>query len=136
MADTITLTYTPSGGGPVTAQINILIEKGLTRPEKFRMYPAIQNSYLDGSSDTQYQAFIRSANIRTDVLTDAQLKNYIYWCLDNSRTIDYSIGGVTESGIVLNPSPDQETQRYDDFVGSPYIEFNIEEGVARTTFPV
>jgi len=135
MADTITLHYSV-GGTPTTSALPVLVEKGLTRAEKYSMYPAIVNEILDGSKETQYKAFIRSANIRTDVLTSEQMKDYLSWCLDNSRTIDYSIDGVSETGIVLVPSPDQEFSWYDDFKMTPYLEVNMAEGIARTSFPV
>lgn len=133
MADTITLNWTYSGSH--TSVLPVLVEKGLTRPEQYRYIPAIKNQYIDGSSENQYKAWIRKATWRTDVLTKQQLIDYQAWGLDNDRTIDYSIDGVTETGIILNPDPEQEIQRYDDFVGSPYIEVSMEEGIARTVWP-
>jgi hypothetical protein len=115
--------------------VNVLVEKGLSRAEKYTMYPQIMNDYLDGSKDTQYQAFIRQANIRTVALTDTQLQAFLYWTLDNDRLFDYDIQSVTESDLVLIPEPEQEAQWYDDCRLMPYVEFNVSEGSARTVWP-
>jgi hypothetical protein len=127
MAQTITLNYSST-----TTVIPILLEKGLTRAEHFSMYPEIVNQSLDGSKETQYKAFIRKSTIRTEPLTAAQLIAWVGWCQDNDRTIDYDIDGVTETDIVLIPESEQEVQWYDDFKFTPYLEVNMDEGIART----
>jgi hypothetical protein len=130
--DSITLKYNTS----LTCQIPIDKEKGLTRPEKFNLWPEVVNKCSDGSTGTQFKAFIRSIYLRTEVLTDAQILAYLYWCLDNNRLVDYTINGISESNLILVPQPQQELQRYDDFEGNPYLEINFDEGIARTAFPV
>ena len=135
MADTITLNFTPIGGAASTSILPVLLEKGLTRAEKYSMYPPIVNQALDGETKTQFKAFIRNCDLRTDSLTAQQLKDWLNWCLDNDRTIDYTIDGVTETGISLIPDTEQEVVWYDDFKETPYLEVNMNEGVARTSFP-
>lgn len=130
MADTIKLNYL-IGATPTTSILPVLIEKGLARAEKYRMYPPIINQALDGSQETQYKAFIRSMKLTTDILTSQQLTDYVNWYLDNARTIDYTIDGVTETGIIFIPPTEMEVLWYDDFKMSPYIEFDMEEGIAR-----
>jgi len=134
MANTITLNYTPSGGALTATAIPVLIEKGLTHAEKFAMWPPIINKALDGSCETQYRSFIRSLVLKTNALTDAQLIAYLNWCLDNSRTIDYSIDGISETGIVLIPEAEQELSRFNDCRLTPYLEITMAEGTARTAW--
>jgi hypothetical protein len=114
--------------------LNVLVEKGLTRAEKYSMWPEIVNKYIDGNSEPQYRAFIRSVNIRTVALTAAQLIAYLNWTLDNDRLVDYSIQSTTETDLILIPEVQQETQRYEDFRESPYLEVNFAEGTARTAW--
>lgn len=129
------MNFTPLGGSASTSVLPVLLEKGLTRAEFYSLYPNIVNQRLDGSMSTSYKAFIRKCNLKTDVLTSQQLIDYLNWCLDNARTVDYTIDGVSESSIVLIPEPDQEIQWFDDFKMNSYLEVNMSEGVARTSFP-
>ena len=117
------------------SDLPVLVEKGLTRAEKYSMYPAIVNEIIDGSKETRYKSFIRNANIRTDVLTSQQMKDYLSWCLDNNRLVDYTIDGISEYGISLIPLPDQEFSLYDDFKLTPFLEVSFAEGIARVSFP-
>lgn len=114
---------------------NIASEKGLHRADRFSMYPEIINQALDGSAQTQYKATIRKALLRTVALTDAQLKAYYYWTLDNDRLLDYDIYSVLEYDLVLIPPPEQEAPWYDDLVLTPYLELDMSEGIARTAWP-
>jgi hypothetical protein len=109
----------------------ILIEKGLTVAEKYGMFPQIVNEYVDGSKDTQYKALIRKMTLTTDVLVATQLSAYARWNLDNARLIDYDIDGVQETDLVFIPPSDQEVQWYDEFKMTPYLVFNMDEGIAR-----
>ena len=110
------------------------MEKGLTRAEFFNLFPQIVNKLLDGSTETQYMAFIRNLSLKTEILTDAQMVSYLLWCLDNNRTVDYTIDGITETGIKLVPEPEQEMQWHDDFKMTTYLEVKLCEGVARTAW--
>ncbi len=132
MADTITLVW--SGG---SSTLPVLIEKGLERPEKYSMYPPIHNQYTDGSSDQQYKAYIRSCNIKTNALTGQQLKDYLSYNLDNNHTLNYSIQGISETGLYFPSDPNQETVWLNDLKLSPGLEININEGICRTgSWPV
>ena len=113
----------------------VLIEKGLVRPEKFRFYPPIKNQYLDGSLDQQYKAFIRSLTLQTNTLSDAQLITYLNYGLDNAHRLDYDIDGTQETNLYLPSDPEQEILWRFDLKLAPYLEFTIDEGVARTVFP-
>jgi len=115
---------------------NLALGKGLKRPDAFGYYPKIKNLALDGSESTQYRAFIRRSIIETQSLTDAQMLAYLYWGLDNDRLLDYSIGGTAEYGLLFNPESEQEFVWNEDCDLMPYLSINMNEGVARTTFPV
>jgi hypothetical protein len=134
VADSITLKYS-HGGSSLTCEIPILTEKGLTRAEKYQFYPEIVNKGLDGSTKNQYQAFIRTAILRTEPLTSAQLVAILYWGLDNDRLLDYTIDGISESDLSLIADTEYETEWYDDFKMTPFFEVNLQEGVARVDFP-
>lgn len=120
--------------------LTVLVEKGLTRPEMYSMFPEITNEYIDGSKNTQFaQRFIRQCNIKTSYLSDAQLKAFLYWTMDNDRLLDYSIQNgvttVTETDLVLVPEAVQEVQWYDDLRLAPYLEINLTEAATRQVWP-
>ena len=113
-------------------ELLVLNEKGLTRPEVFELYPAIVNQGLNGSTETQFKAYIRSLKLKSGALTDANLFSYLAWCLDNARLVDYVIYGVSEYDLILVPSPQQEFGRFNNNRLTPYLEVSFKEGIART----
>lgn len=115
---------------------NLALGKGLKRPDAFSYYPQIKKLALDGSESTQYRAFIRKSIIETQALTDAQMLAFLYWGLDNNRLLDYLIGSTAEYGLIFNPEPEQEFVWNEECDLMPYLSINMNEGVARTTFPV
>ena len=118
--------------------LEVVVEKGLTKAEDYSFYPPIVNKYIDGSSDTQYKSFIRNANLRTNALTGAQLKSYLYWAMNLTAdaVVDYDIEGVQEIGLLLPAPLEQSAQWYDEFKETPYLDIKLAEGIARTVFPV
>jgi hypothetical protein len=111
---------------------DIVVDKGLRRADKYIMWPQIVNQFADGSSNTQYKAWIRSAILRTVALTDAQLTAYLAWTLDNNRLLDYEIQSVLEYDLIFIPPPEQEILWYDDFTLTPYLDLDMAEGICRT----
>jgi hypothetical protein len=118
-------------------EFSVLLEKGLTRAEFYSYFPELMFQGLDGSLRVEYMAFIRQLKLRTDTLTSAQMKTYLYWGLDNNnRKVDYDIDGIQESELTLVPSPKQEFRWNDDFKMTPYLETVLSEGIVRNVFPV
>ena len=78
----------------------VLSEEGLRDAEDFSMWPEIQNTYLDGSRDTQFRGYRRKVVVTTQpiALMDDCIKIFL-WYLDNARTIDYG----TETAIPFTP---------------------------------
>ena len=117
-------------------EFNVVFDKGLRRADKYTMFPQIVNQLADGSSNTQYRAWIRSAILKTLALADSQLKTYQAWVLDNNRLLDYEIESIYEYDLVFIPPPDQEVAWYDDCLLTPYLDLDMAEGICRTAWPV
>lgn len=123
MADTITLNYT---AGSVT--LPVLSEKGMSDPDWFELYPAIINTYLDGSKESQFQAFRRKVRIDCGIISArAERIKILYWLLDNARTITYG----SETAVPFVPqSPDgYENEWIDDISSARRFVFELDESV-------
>jgi hypothetical protein len=105
-----------------------LLSLKLDKADKYKFYPNIYNKYLDGSSETQFQTFIRLAHIVTYNLTLAQQKAYLAWTLDNSRTLDYNFNGVSETGLIFIPASEQGFIWLEEVSLMPYLDVEMREG--------
>jgi len=118
MADTITLNWTGD-----TSVIALRDSKGLDVPENISLFPEITNKFLDGTSENQFMTYIKNFYIKTVILTSQQIDDIIDWAFDTSRTIDFSIEGVSANAIPITlPSTVIEFQREDGFRKAVYWE--------------
>ena len=121
--------------------LNALVEKGMSDPDMFELFPAIQNNYIDGTIETQFTKFRRKISFYVGVVQNRSDRlGILYWMLDNSRQIDY----LTEYQVPVTPNwhnSGQTSGEYSNvweqnFVGARSFTFEILESIVRTTFPV
>jgi hypothetical protein len=114
--------------------LKVLSEKGISDPDWFEFYPAITNTYLDGSKDNQFKAFRRKVRVDLGVVADRTSRLAIlYWFLDNARTIDY--GSETALPFVLMQT-EYENEWIENCSLMRRFVLEFDESTVRTTFPV
>jgi hypothetical protein len=109
-----------------------LLSLKLDKADKYKFYPNILNKYLDGSSETQNQNFIRLVHIVTYNLTLAQQKAYLAWTLDNARILDYNFNGTSEAGLIFIPESEQGFIWLEEVNLMPYLNVEMREGTVGT----
>lgn len=124
------------------SDIKILSCKGIDEPEWVEYYPAIVNTYLDGSKASQFTSMRRRIRIDCGVIRDRALRMAILnWSLDNDRTIDYTVDNgdtiETFSGIAVNPmDPDgYESSWAEGLSFAKKFVLEVDESIVRTSFP-
>lgn len=131
MADSITLKY----GASSSVTLRVLAVRGMDDPDWVDFYPAISNTYLDGSKDTQFQGFRRKVRIDCGVVADRNSRLAIlYWLLDNNRKIDYG----TETNIYFVPqnADGYANEWLENISAARRFIFELDETSIRTSFPV
>jgi len=120
-------------------QLNILSMKGLDDPDSYSFFPAIRNDYLDGSIDTQFQAFRRVVTIDCGVVqARADRLGILSFWMDNSRMINYTSSSASEAQLPFVPkdaSGYSNTWEQNTKLGRRFV-LNLDEPSTRTTFPV
>jgi len=118
--------------------LKIKSAKGLDDPEYVAMWPAIVNTYIDGSMDTQYKGFRRRIRIDAGVVADrADRIKILNWYLDNDRYIDYDTGtysALTLKFVPQNPEGFESEWLENLSIGRRYI-FELDECEIRTSWP-
>jgi hypothetical protein len=111
-----------------------LMSFNLDAANKYSFYPDIVNKHLDGSSESQFQTFIRIAHIVTYNLTLAQQKAYLAWTLDNARTLDYDFNGYNEASLIFIPNSEQGFIWFEEVDLMPYLDVEMREGTTGTAW--
>jgi hypothetical protein len=136
----IRLNYTPSGGALTYVDLRILSIKGQDDPDWFELFPAIVNTALDGSKESQFRAFRRKVRVDCGVVLErASRIAILYWLLDNARTIDYGVAGTGSGAETSLPFVPMDTEYENEWMEDCSLmrRFVIEmdESIVRTTFP-
>lgn len=118
----ITLTYT---GGSVI--LPVLSVKGISDPDWIQLWPAIINTYLDGSMESQFTSFRRRVRIDCGVVPlRADRIKILRWYMDNGRTLTYG----SYAAIPFVPqSSEYENVWEEDFSEARRFVFELEESV-------
>lgn len=129
--DSVTLKY----GASQSVTLRVLSIKGMDNPDWIEAFPPIVNTYLDGTKDSQFQAFRRKVRVETDVVTSRDDRLAIlYWYLDNNRTI--SLNGGTDYAFVPQTADGFENEWVMDVSIARKFVFDLDESIVRTTWPV
>jgi hypothetical protein len=136
----IRLNYTPFGGSLTYVDFKVLSIKGQTDPDWFELYPAITNTYLDGTKDNQFKGFRRKVRVDLGVVSSRSNRLAIlYWMLDNSRTIDYNETGSGSGEEASLPFVLQSTEYQNEWIEDCSLMrrfvLELDESVIRQTFP-
>jgi len=136
----IRLNYTPSGGALTYIDLKVWAIKGMDDPEWFEFFPAITNSYLDGTKDTQFTSFRRKVRVDLGVILDrANRIAVLYWLLDNDRTLDYGVAGVGAGAETEKPFVPQFTEYENEWVFDTLLArrfvLELDESAVLTSFP-
>jgi hypothetical protein len=120
--------------GATYVDLKVMSEKGITDPDWFEFYPAIVNTYLDGSKESQFKAFRRKVRVDCGVVADRNNRlGILYWLLDNARTIDYG----SETALPFVPmQTEYENEWIEDCSLMRRFVLEFDESTVRTTFPV
>ena len=120
--------------------LNAQIEKGMSDPDMFELYPPQQNNYIDGSIDTQFMGFRRKMFFYCGVVAARSDRlGVLYWFVDNNRQIDY----LTEYQVPVTPNWHNSGQTQGEYMNNWIQDFNggreftieLLDSVIRTAFP-
>lgn len=79
-------------------ELTVVAERGMSNPDSFELFPAIQNRYLDGTMGDQIKAYRRKIWVDCGpVHSSTDQRGIVYWMIDNARSVDY----LTEVNIPL-----------------------------------
>jgi hypothetical protein len=116
-------------------ELNVLSERGMSDPDMFDFFPAIQNTFLDGSMNDQIKGFRRKILFDCGVVADRNDRlGILYFMIYSNRVVDY----LTEFQVPLalqDISGFQNNWLFDCSLARQYI-FALQEPLIRTTFPV
>jgi hypothetical protein len=118
-----------------SVDIPVLSIKGMLAGDWVQFYPEIINKKLDGSTSSQFKAFIRQIRVDCAPIDDrsAEELGILYWHLDNARLVDYG----TETDVVWSPKDTgYELEWIDDFQKVKRWNEDFDESIARTSWPV
>jgi hypothetical protein len=135
----IRLNYTINAGSYV--DLKVMSIKGMDDPDWFELYPAIVNTALDGSKETQFTSFRRKVRVDCGVVADRNNRiGILYWLLDNGRTIDYGAYGVGNGRETTLPFVPMQTEFENEWIEDCSLMrrfvLEVDESVVRTAFPV
>jgi hypothetical protein len=123
-----------------STDFKVLAIVGQDDPDWFELYPAIVNTYLDGTKGTQFQGFRRRVRVDLGVVsTRSDRLAILYWMLDNARTIDYGVAGSGAGAETSLPFVPQQTEYQNEWIENCSLMrrfvLELDESVIRTTFP-
>jgi hypothetical protein len=116
-------------------QLNILSEKGMSDPDMFDFFPAIQNAYIDGGMEDLMTSFRRKIVVDCGVVAvRSDRLGILYWMIDKNRTVDY----LTETSVpvCLQDVSGYSNEWKEDCSLMRAFTLALQEPVVRTTFPV
>jgi hypothetical protein len=115
--------------------LTVLAEHGMSDPDSFDFFPALQKTFLDGTMKEYIKGFRRKILVDVGVVAaSADRKRILYWMCDNDRTVDY----LTEINVplALQDVGGFENEWKFDCSLNRYFVFALQEPSIRTTFPV
>ena len=116
-------------------ELNVLAERGMSDPDMFDFFPALQYAHLDGTISEKIMGFRRKILLDVGVVTvRADRLQILYWMIDTARTVDY----LTEVNVPLalqDISGYQNEWKFDCSLAR-YFVFALQEPSIRQTFPV
>jgi len=116
-------------------ELDVLAERGMSKPDSVELFGGPQNRYKDGSMQDQITAFRRKIWVDCEPVTSTtDMKSILYWVIDNDRTVDY----LTEVNVPMCLENTEGFENTWDFDCSlmPHYSFSLLEPSVRTTFPV
>jgi hypothetical protein len=115
--------------------LNVLSERGVSDPDTFEIFPALQYTALDGAMVEYIKGFRRLMVIDCGVVaSSADRKSILYWMIDAQREVDY----LTETNVrvALRDIGGFENEWKYDCSLMRNFTFALVEPTVRTTFPV